>query len=70
MKGADVRISLSMPGMYMGENVVRLAPQAAGVYQGTGVIVRCPSGKTTWQAAVSVRRGAAMETAAFVFEAP
>lgn len=52
----DADISLTMPGMYMGENRVRLAPLGAGLYQGRGVIVRCPSGRRTWAAEVTLRR--------------
>lgn len=45
-------IDLSMPGMKMGPNQVKLKMTGAGLYQGTGIIVRCPSGKTLWQALV------------------
>lgn len=45
-------IDLSMPGMKMGPNQVKMEMTAFGVYQGTGIIVRCPSGKTVWQAKV------------------
>lgn len=45
-------IDLSMPGMKMGPNQVKLKMTNAGLYQGTGIIVRCPSGRTLWQALV------------------
>ncbi len=45
-------IDLSMPGMKMGPNPVKMEMTAIGLYQGTGIIVRCPSGKTVWQARV------------------
>ena len=45
-------IDLSMPGMKMGKNKVTMKMTAKGVYQGTGIIVRCPSGKTIWQATI------------------
>ena len=45
-------IDLSMPGMKMGKNKVKMKMTAKGVYQGTGIIVRCPSGKTIWQATI------------------
>lgn len=53
--GADGEIALSMPGMYMGENRVRLASLGGGVYRGKGVIVRCPSGHRSWSAEVILR---------------
>lgn len=45
-------IDLGMPGMKMGPNQVKMEMTTAGVYKGTGIIVRCPSGKTIWQARV------------------
>ncbi len=47
-------IDLSMPGMKMGKNKVKMKMIAKGVYQGTGIIVRCPSGKTIWQATINL----------------
>lgn len=56
VNGVDISgppvIDLSMPGMKMGPNPVKMERTAARVYQGTGIIVRCPSGKTIWQARV------------------
>jgi len=61
----DVIVGLSMPGMFMGENTVRLETAGERLWKGKGVIVRCPSGRKAWQAVVSVPgRG----TAAFTFE--
>jgi nitrogen fixation protein FixH len=57
LDGAAVEVALSMPGMYMGENRVALAPAGGGTYRGKGVLVRCPSGKRTWQADVEARPG-------------
>lgn len=48
------RIDLSMPGMRMPPNRVDLERDADGAYRGTGAIVRCTSGRRSWQAAVSV----------------
>jgi nitrogen fixation protein FixH len=45
---------LSMPGMEMGRNRVRMARGRDGIYRGTGVFVRCASGRKEWEAAVSV----------------
>lgn len=47
-------IDLSMPGMRMPPNRVDLEKGADGAYRGTGVIVRCRSGRRTWQATVTV----------------
>ncbi len=54
--GAAVTLSLSMPGMYMGTNKVRLYPKGEGVYEGPCVIIRCPSGHKTWEADVAAER--------------
>jgi len=62
---ANPIIDLGMPGMQMGPNKVRLNPVGEGVYEGSGIIVRCPSGKRTWFARITVP-GA--ETVEFVFE--
>lgn len=47
-------IDLSMPGMRMPPNRVELVREESGLYRGTGVLVRCRSGKRTWQASVTV----------------
>ena len=47
-------IDLGMPGMKMGPNRVILENISRTVYEGKGVIVRCPSGRRTWQATVTV----------------
>jgi len=47
-------IDLGMPGMNMGPNRVQLKSAGKAVYEGRGVIVRCPSGRRTWQATVTV----------------
>jgi hypothetical protein len=43
-------IDLNMPAMDMGKNRVFLTHLGQGVFHGQGVIVRCRSGKRTWQA--------------------
>jgi hypothetical protein len=68
---AEAELALSMPGMYMGENRVRLSPRGGGLFQGRGVIVRCPSGGRTWSAEVTLRPrepAAAPVGATFTFE--
>jgi hypothetical protein len=47
-------IDLGMPAMKMGPNQVTMKKVADLIYQGKGVIVRCPSGKTIWEAKVTV----------------
>lgn len=64
-------IAFAMPGMYMGENRIALAPGEGGL-RGKWVLVRCPSGSRTWSAEVVVRPaappGAAPLRATFTFE--
>ena len=47
-------IDLGMPGMKMGPNRVLLKAEGNDTYVGRGVIVRCPSGRRTWRATVTV----------------
>ena len=47
-------IDLGMPGMNMGPNRVQLESAGVAAYEGQGVIVRCPSGRRTWQATVTI----------------
>jgi hypothetical protein len=70
VEGAEVAIDLQMPGMYMGENRIALAPAGGGLYRGTGTVVRCPSGKRRWEAAITARRpgGGAPLARTFSFE--
>lgn len=66
--GAEVRLDLTMPGMFMGQNRVALAGQGGGRYTGRGTIVRCPSGGKLWQAEVTARpAGGEPTTARFLF---
>ena len=58
-------IDLSMPGMNMGRNRVILKPAGELIYRGEGVIVRCPSGRRTWKAKVTVPDVGSVE---FVFD--
>ena len=58
-------IDLGMPGMDMGPNRVSLKSLKAGVYEGTGIIVRCPSGRRTWYAKVTIPDSG---TVKFVFD--
>jgi hypothetical protein len=70
IRSADVDADLTMPGMEMGENRVRLKPFAGDRYEGTGIIVRCPSGRTVWKASVTVREHGRVTVADYLFEAP
>jgi len=54
----DIILDLSMPGMYMAENRVKLMHKGEGKYEGEGVIVRCPGGGRIWKAEVLLRRPA------------
>jgi len=65
---ASVSIALSMPGMFMGQNVIRLVHVHEGIYEGNGVIVRCPSGKKIWQALVDIRRAGREAAVNYLFE--
>jgi len=47
-------IDLGMPGMEMGPNRVELRTVRDNVYEGQGLIVRCPSGRRTWKATVTL----------------
>ncbi len=47
-------IDLGMPGMNMGPNRVQLKSAGRHSYEGQGVIVKCPSGRRTWQATVTI----------------
>ncbi len=49
-----VLTDLGMPGMDMGPNQVDLKPTGNGVFKGQGIIVRCPSGRRTWSAKVTL----------------
>ncbi len=53
-KNTSPYIDLGMPGMHMGPNRVTLKAVSPGVYEGNGIIVKCPSGKRTWQATVTI----------------
>jgi hypothetical protein len=43
-----------MPGMKMGPNRIQLKSAGNDTYEGRGVIVKCPSGRRTWRATVTV----------------
>ena len=51
---ASPYVDLGMVGMNMGRNRVALKPVGGFVFRGNGVIVRCPSGRRTWKAKVTV----------------
>lgn len=51
---SSIRIDLSMPGMYMGKNVVTAKRDASGKFTGKGIIPRCVTGRKLWQAKVPV----------------
>ncbi|NTV02099.1 MAG: hypothetical protein HGB04_04850 [Chlorobiaceae bacterium] len=47
---SNLLLDLSMPGMAMGRNQVRMTRMNAGIWEGKGLIVRCMSGRTLWRA--------------------
>ncbi len=54
---ADIKlpyIDLGMPGMHMGPNRVKLKSTGKATYEGLGVIVKCPSGRRTWRATITL----------------
>ena len=58
-------IDLGMPGMDMGPNRVTMKPSGNNSFKGSGIIVRCPSGRTIWQATTTVP---GQGTVRFVFD--
>ena len=58
-------IDLGMPGMNMGPNRIELRPVKDNVYEGQGIIVRCPSGRRTWIATVTLPEVGKVE---FIFD--
>ncbi|MBP1740226.1 MAG: hypothetical protein H6Q48_2519 [Deltaproteobacteria bacterium] len=58
-------IDLGMPGMNMGPNRVELRGVSDNVYEGQGILVRCPSGRRTWKATVTLPEVGKVE---FVFD--
>jgi hypothetical protein len=67
-KDSLISLDLSMPGMFMGRNRPVLKQVQPGRYEGKGVITKCPSGKKTWQAEVTVERDGKTAVVDFVFE--
>jgi len=61
----DPTIDLGMPGMNMGPNRVELRRVRDNVFEGQGIIVRCPSGRRTWRASVTLPEAGKVE---FVFD--
>lgn len=50
----NIKLKLQMPGMFMGNNEVRLVGIGGGKYTGTGVVPKCHSNKRLWSAVVEV----------------
>jgi hypothetical protein len=65
---ASVHLDLSMPHMFMGKNQPVMNHIKDNRYEGKGVIIRCASGRKTWQADVAVGSAGKTAVAAFVFE--
>ncbi len=47
---ASLQLDLTMPGMFMGTTRPGLEHVGKGRYEGRGTLIRCASGKKTWQA--------------------
>lgn len=62
----SLKLKLLMPGMFMGNNEVKLVSVGGGKYIGTGVIPKCHSGKKVWSAMVEVPGVTPLETS-FLF---
>lgn len=57
VKSDEIILNLSMPGMYMGKNQIILKRNGKDTFTGKGIIPRCPSGKTLWQAELTMPDG-------------
>ena len=68
---AEVTLSLTMPGMYMGKNQPVVKAIGNGRYEATGIVTRCMSGRKTWQAEVMTKEttSVAGNAASYQFEA-
>jgi nitrogen fixation protein FixH len=68
VENAKVHLSLSMPGMYMGENRPEMRSVGEGRFVGKGILPRCMSGKKIWQAEITVLRENEQLKTNFIFE--
>lgn len=59
------KLNLEMPGMRMGPNQIDLKSVGYDIYEGKGIIVRCPSGRRTWKAIITIPD---MGTVDFIFD--
>jgi hypothetical protein len=68
LKDTLISLDLSMPGMFMGRNRPVLKQVQPGRYEGKGIVTKCPSGRKTWQAEITVERDGKTAVVDFVFE--
>ncbi|WP_292004391.1 hypothetical protein [Chlorobium sp.] len=61
----NLMLDLSMPGMEMGKNQVKLVKKSNCLYQGKGLIVKCMSGRKLWKATVLSEK---LNNPAFTFD--
>ncbi|MBM3162776.1 MAG: hypothetical protein FJZ79_05570 [Chlorobi bacterium] len=61
----NLLLDLSMPGMEMGKNQVRLVRKGNCLYQGKGLIVKCMSGRKLWKATLLSEK---LNNPAFTFD--
>lgn len=50
----SLRLKLQMPGMFMGNNEVKLVKSGNGKYTGKGVVPKCHRGKGLWSATLEL----------------
>jgi hypothetical protein len=66
----SVEVEFTMPGMYMGENRLRMERGEGGAFRGLGVLPRCPQGGSIWEAdVVMAMKDGTTRTTSYVFEA-
>lgn len=65
---ASIQVDLSMPGMFMGTTRPKLEHVGKGRYEGSGMLMRCASGRKTWQADVLIGQAAQTAVAGFQFD--
>lgn len=68
LRGAEVILDLTMPGMYMGVNRPELTQGRNGRYEGAGVLPECPMGGNEWKADIDILKDDLTASASYIFE--
>ena len=63
----NLKLKLQMPGMFMGNNEVKLVKAGNGKYTGKGVLPKCHSDKRLWSATIIGVPGLAPPESSFLF---